>query len=179
MDILLTRIQYHDDQKAFRQFYQTLYLRLHQFAYSYVHSKETAEELVNDVFLSIWEKRNILHTINNINVYLYVSVKNASLNFLRKKNLPIPLDTDDLHTDHIKLTINPETITIGRDIHTQVQKAIEQLPPRCKLIFKLVKEDGLSYKEVASILDVSVKTVDAQLCVALKKLAGMLQPVYP
>ena len=179
MEILLNRIQYHDDQRAFQQFYEGLFVKLYQFSVSYVRSKEIAEELVNDVFLSIWEKRNVLHTINNINVYLYVSVKNASLNFLRKKNLPLPLDVDDLHLDHFKMNINPETILINRDIQGQIQKAIDQLPPRCKMIFKLVKEDGLTYKEVASILDVSVKTVDSQLCIALKKLADILQPVYP
>lgn len=179
MEILLNRIQYHDDQKAFKQFYYLLFLKLYQFSYSYVRSKEPAEEIVNDVFLSIWEKRNVLNTINNIEVYLFVSVKNASLNFLRKKNLPVPVDAEELHVDHIKLTANPETSLMNRELSAQLQKAIDQLPPRCKLIFKMVKEDGLSYKEVASILEVSVKTVDSQLCLALKKLAGILQPVYP
>jgi RNA polymerase sigma-70 factor (ECF subfamily) len=76
------------------------------------------------------------------------------------------------------LAPSPESLLITRELQTRVQEAIDQLPPRCKLIFKLIKEDGLSYKEVAAILEISVKTVDAQLCLAFKKLALILQPVW-
>ena len=73
---------------------------------------------------------------------------------------------------------NPESILITRELRSRIQDAIEQLPPRCKIIFKLIKEDGLSYKEVASIMEISVKTVDTQLYLALKKLAHLLEPVW-
>lgn len=178
MQRLLKQIEYNNDQKAFKQFYELLFFKLFQFSYSYVHSKENAEELVNDVFLSIWQKRETIHTICNMNVYLYVSVKNASLNHLRKNNLSLPVSIDDLSVDHLQITVNPETVLISLELQAQVREAIEQLPPRCRMIFKLIKEDGLSYKEVASILDISPKTVDSQLCLALKKLAHLLQQVY-
>lgn len=179
MEILLNRIQYHNDQNAFRQFYEALYFRLYQFAYSFVHSRETSEELVNDVFLTLWQKRNTLNTIDNTNVYLYVSVKNACLNFLRRNHLALPVSLDELCVDHFQLVADPELRLVQKEQQNQMREAIEQLPPRCRLIFKLVKEDGLSYKEVASVLDISIKTVDAQLCLALKKLAVLLQPICP
>lgn len=166
------------DEHAFRAFYQMSYFRLYQFSYSFVHSKEAAEEIVNDVCLALWQKRAILHTLENINVYLYVSVKNASLNYLRRNKLSLPLSLDDLYMDHFQLVADPEGVLIQRELQSHIREAVEQLPPRCRLIFKLIKEDGLSYKEVASILDISPKTVDSQLCLALKKLAILLQPIY-
>ena len=177
MQLLLQKIQDEDDQQAFKQLYQLLFFRLYQFAYSYVRSKESAEEVVNDVFLSLWQNRGTLNSINNINVYLYVAIKNASLNFLRKKNHALPSSIDDLAVPHLHFVLNPELIMITRELQSQIQEAIEQLPPRCKIIFKLVKEDELSYKEVSVILGISVKTVDAQLYIALKKLANILQSV--
>lgn len=178
MQILLNRIQFHNDQQAFKQLYQLLFFKLYQFSYSYVSSKESAEELANDVFLGLWQKRATLDTINNINVYLYVAVKNASLNYLRSHKMPVPVSIDDLHVDHFYFATTPEQTMIDRELRMQLHEAIDKLPPRCKIVFKLIKEDGLSYKEAASILEVSVKTVDSQLCLALKKLAHLLQPIY-
>ena len=174
---LLQKIQFLDDQTSFKQLYQLLFFKLYQFAYSFVQSKESAEEVVNDVFLGVWQKRKTLDTINNINVYLYVAVKNASLNSLRKKKLNVPLSLNDLAVHHLRVTSNPESMMITRELESSIRKAIEQLPPKCKIIFKMIKYDGLSYKEVAAILGISVKTVDTQLYIALKKLTHIIQPV--
>ena len=174
---LLQKIQFLDDQTSFKQLYQLLFFKLYQFAYSFVQSKESAEEVVNDVFLGVWQKRKTLDTINNINVYLYVAVKNASLNSLRKKKLNVPLSLNDLAVHHLRVTANPESMMITRELESSIRKAIEQLPPKCKIIFKMIKYDGLSYKEVAAILGISVKTVDTQLYIALKKLTHIIQPV--
>ena len=174
---LLQRIQ-RDDQTAFQQLYELFFFRLYQFTYSYVQSKEMAEEVVNDVFLRLWQQRETLDTISNISVYLYVSVRNAACNSLRKKKTGFLIPIDELPQQHLQLSVNPESLLINRELRARVQEAVANLPARCKLIFKLVKEDGLSYKEVAAILDISVKTVDAQLYLALKKLAFTLYPVW-
>ena len=178
MEELLQKIQQEGDQNAFKQLYQSLFFRLYQFAFSYVRSRENAEEVVNDVFLSLWQKRGELDSLSNFNVYLYVSVKNASLNLLRKNKISTPLSVDNLVVDHLHLSANPESLLISAELRTAIRAAIEKLPPRCKIIFKLIKEDHLSYREVAAILDISVKTVDAQLCLALKKLSVSLQPLW-
>lgn len=175
---LIQRIALYDDQAAFKQLYQMLFFRLFQFAYSFLRSKESSEEIVNDVFLALWQKRSSLGSILNINVYLYVAVKNASLKHLRKHRMPLPVSLESLTTQHLHLQSTPESLLITSEIQAYIQNAVEQLPPRCKLIFKLIKEDGLSYKEVAQILKISVKTVDAQMYLALKKLARTLSPVW-
>lgn len=178
MQSLLQRIQYYDDQKAFKQLYQLLFFKLYQFAYAYVRSRECAEEVVNDVFLGLWQKRNTADTISNIQVYLYVAVKNASLNELRKRKITAPVSLDELEVHHLLITANPESLLITGELKTRIREAVDRLPPRSRLIFKLVKEDGLTYRETAAILNISVKTVDAQLYLALKKLAHTLLPVW-
>ncbi|HWI90641.1 MAG TPA: RNA polymerase sigma-70 factor [Flavisolibacter sp.] len=176
MDILLQKIQ-DGDEKGFKEFYDLQFFKLYQFAYSFVHSREISEEIVNDVFLNLWLKKDRLSTINNIQVYLYISIKNGCLNYLRKNNLSLPVSIDDLSVDHFPMVPDPEFLLSQRELQQQIREAIEQLPSRCRLIFKMVKEDGLSYKEVAAILEISIKTVDSQLCLALKKLAAILQPI--
>jgi len=176
MDILLQKIQI-GDQNGFKEFYYAQFFKLYQFAYSFVRSREASEEIVNDVFLGLWQKKETITAINNIQVYLYVAVKNACLNYLNRNHIPVPVSLDDLSVDHFPLVPGPERLFVQRELQQQVREAIEQLPPRCRLIFKLVKEDGLSYKQVASVLELSVKTVDAQLYLALKKLAAILQPI--
>jgi RNA polymerase sigma-70 factor (ECF subfamily) len=178
MQSLLQRIQYYDDQQAFKQLYQLLFFKLYQFAYAYLRSKECAEEVVNDVFLGLWQKRSTLDTISNIHVYLYVAVKNASLNELRKRKVSTPVSLDDLAVHHLLISSNPESQLITGELKRRIRLAVEQLPPRCRLIFKLIKEDGLTYRETAAILNISIKTVDAQLYLALKKLAQTLLPVW-
>ena len=177
MQLLLERIQYNNDQKAFQQIYYLLYNKLYHFSFSYTRSKQSAEEIVNDVFLSLWQKREELGSIRNIHVYLYVAVKNASLNFLRRNKITEPVSIDDLSVAHLSFRMNPEIACLDKELSVKVHKAIDQLPSRCRLIYKLVKEDGLSYKEVSEILQVSVKTIDSQLCIAIKKLAAILRPV--
>ncbi|HEX6914237.1 MAG TPA: sigma-70 family RNA polymerase sigma factor, partial [Chitinophagaceae bacterium] len=72
------------------------------------------------------------------------------------------------------LVETPYDVLVTREMSGRMQQAIESLPPRCKMIFKLVREDGLQYKEVAGILNISVKTIDAQMAIAVKKICSAL-----
>ena len=176
MSDLLHRIQFADDQLAFKELYEQKFFRLFQFALAFVRSKLIAEEIVNDTFLKLWNKRNKLNAIDNIDVYLYVSVKNASLNFLRRPaHKHISLDEIDI--EYLHICTDPGSILVTSELQKMLEKAINSLPPRCKLVFKLIKEDKLTYKQVAAILGVSVKTVDTQLGIALRKLEDILSPI--
>jgi RNA polymerase sigma-70 factor (ECF subfamily) len=79
---------------------------------------------------------------------------------------------DDVKTEIRSLYYNPEQLMISAEMFKRICQAIQELPPRCQLIFKLVKEDNLRYKEVAELLHLSVKTVEAQMTIALKKLGN-------
>ena len=159
------------------------FIRLFRFCFSIVHLKEPAEEIVHDVFVKLWEKttngtlaRNgpRSHVITNPRLYLYIAVKNRALNYLRDNAHGAIEELSERCDQHINFNADPESLLLGAEALQRLRTAINQLPPRCKLIFSLVKEDGLKQKDVARLLDLSVKTVEAQLSIALQKLAAAL-----
>lgn len=163
--------------KAYTQLYDLLSDGLHRFSYSLVKSNEIAEEIVSDVFIKIWQMRSKLMEIENLKVYLYTIAKNFSLNYIAKnyKNRNISLDMIDVEA--MIEVHGPVEMCISADLVKQIRQVIRQLPPQCKLIFQLVKEDGLRYKEVAAILDISPLTVRNQLAIAIRKIGETL-PAY-
>lgn len=170
---LQQRIAHHDDQQAYKMLFTALYPYLFPFAQALVKLKEPAEEIVSDVFIKVWEKRKELPKIENLRLYLYVATRHIALNYLDKqKRRPTrPLDGFQ-HAELISVNLDPEQLLITADMMALLRKAIDQLPPKCKVIFKLVKEDGLKYREVAEVLGISVKTVENQLAIALHKLGS-------
>lgn len=160
---------------AFTQLYLHFGKKLIQFAVSLVRSKEIAEELVEDVFVKLWGNRNNLTEIESLTVYLYVAVKNRSLNSLSQKAkelITAPFDYLDTTLD--EFASDPYDIMITSEMMASMQQAIDELPPRCKMIFKLIREDGLKYKEVADILNISVNTIDVQMAIAVRKICTAL-----
>lgn len=165
------RIACYDDQQAYKLLFTELYPYLYPFARVLVKSKEIAEEVVSDVFIKIWEKRKELLKVENLKLYLYVTTRHIALNYLeqQKRKLTSPLDHLE-NSDAISVHLDPEKLLITADMLALIRKVIEQLPPKCKIIFKLVKEDGLKYREVAEILNISAKTVENQISIALRKI---------
>ena len=134
---LLHRIQFHNDETAFRQFYTDNMFCLFQFAFTFIQNREQAEEIVNDVFLRLWQNRSRIDQIENISVYLYVAVKNTAANYQRQVNRRDPRDLEVVH--HFYLSPDPEQLLITDELRKKIAAAIDELPTRCKLIFKLVR----------------------------------------
>lgn len=169
-----------EDEAAFTQLYQHFGKKLLQFAFNLVRSKEVAEELVEDVFVKLWSNRKQVPEIDNITVYLYVAVKNRSLNALSQKAhelVAAPFDYLDTTVDDF--AADPYEIMITAEMMDRMRKSVDALPPRCKMIFKLIREDGLKYKEVAEILNISVNTIDTQMAIAIKKICSILHLEKP
>ncbi len=167
------------DEDAFKKIYYHFYKKLYQFSLALVKSREAAEEIAEDVFIKIWQQKSNLSTINNLRVYLYTATKNKALNYLSKKakeNLTEPFDY--INIDLYKSTTTPEELMITTEMYRRIQEQVEALPPRCKMIFKLIREDGLKYKEVSEILHISVNTIDAQIAIAIKKIAAALKSEF-
>ena len=163
-----------NDEHAFEKLYRQYFIRLFRFCYAIVHEKGVAEEIANDVFLGVWKRRDNLPVIDNLEVYLYVSAKNHCLNHLRRQHPQSSLDIDDLNEEALQFQPDPESLLIGAETLKKAVAAIDRLPPKCKIIFKLIKEDGLKYKDVARLLDLSIKTVEAQLAIAVRRIAQAL-----
>lgn len=173
---------YEGKESALADCYQLLSRKLYYFAKAITRSAEEAEEIVEDVFVKLWCNRYQVMSIDNLTVYLYVSVKNRSLNAVaRRANKLIKAPFDELEVEISELAPDPYKLLITAEMMKQMQKAVESLPPRCKMIFKLVREDGLKYKEVSEILNISVNTIDAQMAIATKKICTALETagVYP
>lgn len=164
------------DEQAFTELYQHFAKRLLHFAKAIVRLKEASEEVVEDVFIRLWQNRHRINEIDNLTIYLYVSVKNAALNCLsaRAREMTVsPFDGLDIEVD--ALTLNPYELMVTEEMLQRMHQAIDSLPPRCKMIFKLVREDGLKYKEIACILNISVNTIDVQMAIAVKRICSALQ----
>lgn len=168
---LQTRIARFEDQQAYKELFLTLYPALFRFISGIVKSKPAAEEIISDVFIKIWEKRQDLELIVNLNVYCYVIAKNLSLNFLEKQRRTTTLNIEDFSETLTELNIDPEQLMITSEMADRINLAVDSLPARCKMIFTLIKENDFKYKEVAEIMNISPKTVENQLAIALKKIS--------
>lgn len=163
------------DNIAFEEFVDAYYQGLYSYAYQFLRDKMDAEELVLDVFVIVWQKRQNLINIKNIKSYLYKSVKNKVIDFSRaNKNVNnISLDST-FDTSKIKISYTPEAELISKEEIDKINEAIEFLPKRCREVIYLIKNEQLSYKEVAEVMSISVKTVENQMTIALNKLSEKL-----
>lgn len=159
------------DELVFKDVYRQYFVKLYRFSFSLVHCKESAEEIVHDVLINLWKKRNDFTGIENLNTYLYVSVKNLSLNYLRDQAKHSHIDIESIYEENNLISIDPESLLITKEQAENLNALINTLPARCKMIFTLIKIDGLKYKEVAALLNISTKTVENQLAIAVKKIA--------
>jgi len=168
------RIALYEDMKAYGQVYDHLFDGLHRFCFAFVKSSEVAEELVSDVFIKLWQIRNRLNEVSNLKVYLYAIARNLSLNYLQRHYTGPALSLDDIAPETMIETGNPEEICISADTLDAIRMAIQQLPPQCRIIFQLVKEEGLTYREVADVLHISPLTARNQVAIATRKIVQLL-----
>lgn len=154
------------------ELYRLYYNRLLNFSKAITHSAEDAEEIVEDVYVKLWCNRKTIMTINNLAVYLYVAVKNRSLTYLQRKNKDLQTPLDRIDFEYSDPHQDPCAQMVSAEMIKKMQSAVDSLPPRCKMIFTLVRLDGLRYKEVAEILNISVNTIDVQMAIAVRRICS-------
>jgi len=172
---LLERIGGKSDEVAFRQLFDLFTPGLLRFSFSILKKKELSEEVVSDVFFKVWVHRTKLPEIENFKAYLFTSSRNTALNYLDKEKRNRAVQLEDIE---VPLQINeicPESVLISKEMKEAIGRAIEHLPERCKLKYSLAKNEQLKYKEIAQILDISVKTIDHQLTIAIKKIGDEIK----
>ena len=172
---LLKKISFEEDERSFKRLFDIFAGRLYQFSFSFVKSKSVAEEVVSDVFLKVWINRSELVNIQNIKAYLFKSTYNTSLNYLDEMKRKNAVSLDDLEVDLGVDLICPETELINKELKSIIEQSIEDLPPRCKMIYKLAKVEQMKYKDIGELLDISVKTINHQLSIALKKIGETIK----
>ncbi len=151
---------------ALNTLFQKCYQRLCYFVETYTADSHIAEELVADVFTTIWMKRKKINIRQSLKSYLYTSAKNAALMHLRKKRL----QTEDLESaKHIpRNDTNPEQIMVEKETGSKIDQLLELIPERSRQVFILHRLDGLRYKEIAEVMSISTKTVENHMGKALK-----------
>jgi RNA polymerase sigma-19 factor, ECF subfamily len=146
------------------------------FCLLYVRHKEPAEEVVSDIFVKCWLNRESLREVQNPEVYLFVAVKNQALNYLKRFSHYQVVSMGEIDTNDLLNSLYPEKELERRELHFRMNQAIAALPHQCQVVFRLIKEDGMRYKEVAEILHISPRTVQTQLFRAIARLRQTLRP---
>lgn len=173
---LLYSIAETSDRMAFNELFTHYFSGLVSFSASVIKDQQLSEEVVEDVFIKLWENRRTLTSIRNFSHYIYTATKYASFNALKssKKNL-----YEELGDDLLLSYTNSERQILSKENINMIEDAINSLPPKCRLIFRLIKEDGLKYEETAQLLGISVKTVECQMRIAIRKLVEQLRILLP
>lgn len=165
------KIAHNRDEQAYQQLFLQLHKPLIQFSVTITKSKEASEEIFSDVFMKIWNMGINLCEIEHLKIYLYKSMKNASLNYVAKAAKMPMVDIDSLPYDNLANEATPEQLVSFTEFKNIVSKAIAALPPKANLVFRLIKEENFSYKQVADILGISINTIEGHMTAALKKLS--------
>lgn len=177
-NILWEKVYRDDDIASYEQLHANYYAALCNFTFSYLKDRQLCEEVISDVFVAVWQKRKELTHVRNIKSYLYTCAKNLSIDTIRKNNTMIQPDTSIYEVEIADVDEQLLSPLEMNEFKQKMNAAIEELPPQCKLIFKMLVNDQLAYKEIAEILNLSRKTVEAQIAIAYKKLTSQLKKLY-
>ena len=165
------QVALYDDQVAYKTLFFILFPSLQTFAFTITRCRETAEEIASDACIDVWVRRKKLQQIENLKLYLFICVKNAAYKKLQQERKQPNISLNNLHVEFNADYANPEEEINIKELRQNITSAIKSLPPACQLIYKLAKEEDFKYKDIAMLLEISVKTIDAQLAIAVKKIA--------
>jgi RNA polymerase sigma-70 factor (ECF subfamily) len=163
-----------DSQTAFESLFSAYFQRLMRFTSLYLSTQAEAEEVVSDTFLTLWNNRKTLPRITHFDSYIYSIARNKAISYYRSQHMEKIILKEKEIDLFFQTETTPEEELITKEQVNRLNTAINALPDKCKTVFKLVREDKLKYKDVAMILDISVKTVEAHLSTAIKKLREAL-----
>lgn len=181
----LVRSVANGNKKGFEVLFRTYYKRLCAYSVSFVSQNDIAEDLVTDVFLNFWEKRETITIHESVSSYLFHSVKNSCINYLnREKSRKNTISENEAALLYLKIKYPvsdqyPLTDLIGRELEEKIKAEIEKLPEQCREIFYLSRFEERSHKEIANQLGISENTVKVQIYRALIKLRVGLKDYLP
>lgn len=178
-DILLFEQIAYGNKNALEQFYVKYYNYLSRFALSYETDQYIIEEKISDVFYYIWEKRDTLHQVLNPKVYVFTMTKNMLFQHKKKvkmQTVDLGYNYDTLQDKYYVENIEEQLILNEQEfqLQTELLRIINQIPPGSRRIFEMNRVDGLRYRQIAQILDISVRTVENHMSIALRTIDKML-----
>ena len=174
---LLLRLQ-QGDEEAFASLFYAYKDKLFGFAMVLTNSSVKAEDLVQDVFLKIWQNRANITDIENINAFMFRMAQNQAIDELRRFSKETLAHSSDFINEEA-LNPNPAESLLNKEIREKIKEAVDQLPPQQKRIYILHNEDGYKYEEIASELNLSVSTIRNHMSQALGNIRKLLSYSYP
>ncbi|GAB2764136.1 RNA polymerase sigma-70 factor [Rhabdobacter roseus] len=173
IEVLFGKVIQEGDYLAFRELFTRHYRPLCTYAMRVVAIREIAEEVVADVFVKLWKNREQIEVHTSFKAYMYRAVRNQALDYLKLRSHRLrerdSLDTVQWSTTHADHFTPLEECSFN-EFYDRVEGCISDLPRQCQVIFRLSREEGLRYREIAERLNISVKTVETQMGRALKVL---------
>ena len=157
------------DAQVFEQVFKTHFKSLHAYACTLLDSEAVAEEMVQQVFYKLWERKEQVVVHTSVKAYLYRSVHNESLNYLKHQKVKSTHQTYVMQQGQQQERNAAESLA-GKELELKIKEALNELPEQCRTIFQLSRFEELKYREIAGQLDLSVKTVENQMGKALKLL---------
>lgn len=167
------------DRIAFRSFYEIVYPTVYRFTHYFLPNKEDCEDVVAEIFYILWKQRETLLSIDDLKAWLYIVSRNEAYHFLKQKEKYISLSIDHLPVELSVDTASIEGRLIEKEMLTIYNAAVADLPERCKLIYLMVRQERLRYKEIARILSITEGTVEQQINIALRKIVAEVKKHYP
>ena len=169
-----------DNRLAFNMFYDLYYDQIFRFSYYFLKDTEAYREVVAETFFSIWQSRLKLKDIENIETYLFVTVRNEATRYLSRSSKSRFVSLEDTT---LQLTAreneSPEDKLLLEEMERILNRVIDELPEKCRLIFLLARQEGLKPKEIAERLSINESTVRVQMKIAIDKIVASLKPHFP
>lgn len=173
------------NEKTFRQIMEHWYSRLYNFANGYLSNSENTKEVIQDVFLQLWDNRKKLIDNTSLNAYLFTLTRNRCIDLIRRERLMLQFRTDK-QDEYLRLTENFNALSdpildniFARELQLEIDQTINSLPDQCRKVFVLSRTNGLKNREISEILNLSEKTVESHLTKALKTIRAMLEQKFP
>lgn len=172
-------------EKAFRLIMDHWYLRLYNFANGYLDHAENTKEVLQDVFLKLWDNRQKLAEQTNLNAYLFTLTRNRCIDLIRRERLMLQFRTDK-QDEYLRLTENFDALSdpilddlFALELQAEINRAVSGLPEQCRKVFIMSRTNGLKNKEISVSLELSEKTVESHLTKALKTIKLALEQKFP
>jgi RNA polymerase sigma-70 factor (family 1) len=173
--ILQKRMSYFHDEDAYRKLFYHFYPVLLSFCTALLNNKEDAEEVVSEVMLKVWTMGEDLNHVDNLTVYLFKAARNKAYDLLRKKKREAAtVAISDTLQEYAIDKNSPESVYASGELQQYIGKIIRALPTQSQLVYRLIKEQGLAYKQVTEVLGISLNTAETHMRLALKKIRTAL-----
>ena len=173
--ILQKKLSFVQNEDAYRKLFYHFYPILLSFCTTILNNKQDAEEVVSEVMLKVWTMGEDLNHVENLTVYLFKAARNKAYDVLRKKNRAVAtIALSENIQEHVIDKNSPESLYTTGELEQYISEIIRALPTQSQLVFRLIKEQGMAYKQVTEVLGISLNTTETHMRLALKKIRTAL-----